>query len=308
MKTNPCSIGLSLLCLASGALPVAAAADLYTARSQALEGVGLARPLVAWVADQYALSGTPIKALDGPASGPVRQIKVVNGRIDITFGAGADPAIAGKALSLTPYETRDQHVIWRCGNLPEPPYLQPLGTYSGATVAEYSTSSVDNEAASAACAAVAGFIDSTLYRGDILRQWVAEGLKVAELAQRYVAENALSYASMATLSAEFNAWNGGFGLTTPHAFMQMGNANDGEITIYFNDANGSSLGTLVLTPSVVASPGNFVLASPAIAAGLQGLPLAWACASQTSAYAASHGLTNNTIGSLDPQYAPPECR
>lgn len=308
MKTNLCSIGLSLLCLASGAPPAAEAADLYTARVQALQGVGLARPLVAWVADQYALSGTPIKALDGPASGPVQQIKVVNGRIDITFGAGTDPAIAGKVLSLTPYETRDQHVIWRCGNLPEPPYLQPLGTYSGATVAEYAASSVDNEAAAAACAAVAGFIDSTLYRGDILRQWVAEGLKVAELAQRYVAENALTYASMTALSTEFNAWNGGFGLTTPHAFMQMGTANDGEITISFNDANGSSLGTLVLTPNVVVGPNTYVSISAAIGAGSQGWPLAWACASQASAYAASQGLANINVGSLDPQYAPPECR
>jgi hypothetical protein len=309
MKTNPCLTGPSLfLCLASAALSTAHAADLYAARAQALQGVGLARSLVALVSDEYALSGKPLKALDGMASGPVGQIKVVNGRIDITFGPQADPALANKTLSLTPYETQDQHVIWGCGNQPGPPGLQLLGAYSGGTATEYAESSVDNEAASAACAAVAGFIDSTLYRGDIIRQWVAEALKVAELAQRHVAENMATQNDLTRATTEFNAQNSGLGLTTPHAYIQLSPVNDGEIIITFNNLGGNLTGTLVLTPNSVTGANTFLLLPAAIGSGIAGFPLAWACASQTNAYAAAQTLSNTTIGSLDAQYAPPECR
>ncbi|HVY66043.1 MAG TPA: pilin [Gammaproteobacteria bacterium] len=62
----------------------------------------------------------------------VEDIDIVRGRVDIRFGGAADDAIAGRTLSLTPFETADQRIVWLCGNrLPEPG-LNPLGFAGGA--------------------------------------------------------------------------------------------------------------------------------------------------------------------------------
>lgn len=62
----------------------------------------------------------------------VESLKISNGRIDLRFGAGADPEIAGKTLSLTPFETADQEIVWVCGNESPGVGLKPLGFAGGA--------------------------------------------------------------------------------------------------------------------------------------------------------------------------------
>ena len=62
----------------------------------------------------------------------VDDVEVVRGRVDLRFGANADDAIAGRTLSLTPFETADQRVVWLCGNKLPGPGLQPLGFAGGA--------------------------------------------------------------------------------------------------------------------------------------------------------------------------------
>jgi type IV pilus assembly protein PilA len=75
----------------------------------------------------------------GCTSGPgsyVKQVAVVNGRIDITYGNGAHWAIQDKVLSLTPYEfdSGTGMLTWRCGNTPAPANAQPLAEYLPSTV------------------------------------------------------------------------------------------------------------------------------------------------------------------------------
>jgi ribosome modulation factor len=62
----------------------------------------------------------------------VDHVEVVRGRVDIRFGRNADDAIAGRTLSLTPFETADQRIVWLCGNKLPGPGLQPLGFAGGA--------------------------------------------------------------------------------------------------------------------------------------------------------------------------------
>jgi type IV pilus assembly protein PilA len=51
----------------------------------------------------------------------VTSVEIVNGRVDITFGGPlAHQDIIGTALSLTPYETAGNTVVWRCGNAVPP--------------------------------------------------------------------------------------------------------------------------------------------------------------------------------------------
>ncbi|MEO8464934.1 MAG: pilin [Gammaproteobacteria bacterium] len=62
----------------------------------------------------------------------VDNVDIVRGRVDIRFGGGADGTIAGRTLSMTPFETADQQVIWLCGNQLPGPGLEPLGFAGGA--------------------------------------------------------------------------------------------------------------------------------------------------------------------------------
>jgi Tfp pilus assembly protein PilE len=61
----------------------------------------------------------------------VDSLDIVDGRIDLRFGAAASLAIAGRTLSLTPYETATQQVVWVCGNRIPGLGLQPLGFANG---------------------------------------------------------------------------------------------------------------------------------------------------------------------------------
>ena len=62
----------------------------------------------------------------------VEDVEIAMGRIDMRFGHAADDAIAGRTLSLTPFETIDQRIVWVCGNHLPGPGLEPLGFSGGA--------------------------------------------------------------------------------------------------------------------------------------------------------------------------------
>lgn len=61
----------------------------------------------------------------------VDSIEVHHGRIDLRFGMNAHKAIAGKILSLTPFETVDREIVWVCGNQLPSVGLNPLGFATG---------------------------------------------------------------------------------------------------------------------------------------------------------------------------------
>jgi hypothetical protein len=73
----------------------------------------------------------PTRAQSEHASPFVESVTIVAGRIDVLYGAQADPSIAGRRISLTPYETADGSVVWLCGNATPGPGLKPLGFAGG---------------------------------------------------------------------------------------------------------------------------------------------------------------------------------
>ena len=97
----------------------------FTVRAQVAEGLSMAAGAKVPVADAYTNDG--IAPLDRPAAGLladplstggeyVRSVNIVRGRVDIVFGGpGAHQDIVGRTLSLTPYETAGNTIIWRCG-------------------------------------------------------------------------------------------------------------------------------------------------------------------------------------------------
>jgi type IV pilus assembly protein PilA len=119
----------------------------YTIRSQVTEGLNLAGAAKAAVAESFsntgqapqnrAAAGMTANATD-TAGKYVTQVLITNGSITITYGDQANAQLTGETLGLTPYETADLSVAWRCGNAAIPAGApNPLGTSGAGTTAGY---------------------------------------------------------------------------------------------------------------------------------------------------------------------------
>ncbi len=96
----------------------------YTIRSQVTEGLNLANPVKASVAESYATRGTVPRdrraaglppAAEATSGRFVEKVDVAGGAITVTYGKAANPRLRGKTLTLTPFATSGRDIIWRCG-------------------------------------------------------------------------------------------------------------------------------------------------------------------------------------------------
>lgn len=102
----------------------------YTVRAQVSEGLNMASGAKVPVVDAYTNSGTAPADRSAAGMSPnatdtsgnyVSAVAITNGRVDIRFGGPkAHQAIFGQTLSVTPYETTGNNVVWRCGNAVQP--------------------------------------------------------------------------------------------------------------------------------------------------------------------------------------------
>jgi len=124
----------------------------HVVRTEVTRVVEAAGPLEHHVVTAFHTLGVPPRdAVEAgiPADAPamlgshIEALTVVDGRIEITFGNGADPAIAGERLSLTPFETVAREVVWICGNKVPDLGLEPLGFAGGARQAVQVLTTVD---------------------------------------------------------------------------------------------------------------------------------------------------------------------
>jgi type IV pilus assembly protein PilA len=143
--------------LAAIAIP---AYQTYTVRAQVAEGLSMAAMRKVAVADSFVNHG--VAPLDRLAAGMtatptdtsgkyVQSVDVQRGVLVITFGGEANLAIAGLTITVTPYETADLSVAWRCGLANAPVGLNPMGTSSGGTAAVYIPPTVPLQYLPAAC-------------------------------------------------------------------------------------------------------------------------------------------------------------
>ncbi len=143
--------------LASMAIP---AYQNYVIRAQVSEGLTIAGALKARIATSFlsrgeapadrAAAGITGVATDS-AGKFVTQADVEDGVITVTYGFQASAQIAGLTFTMTPYETNNLGVVWRCGSAPRPAGLSPMGTAGGANVAVYSPPTVPGGYLPAAC-------------------------------------------------------------------------------------------------------------------------------------------------------------
>ena len=102
----------------------------YTNRAQVAEGLNMAAGAKVPIVDAYTNSGTAPADRTAAGMSPndtdtrgsyVSAVAITNGRIDVRFGGPrAHQAIFGQTLSVTPYETTGNNVVWRCGNAAQP--------------------------------------------------------------------------------------------------------------------------------------------------------------------------------------------
>jgi hypothetical protein len=110
----------------------------FTVRGQVTVGILGAAAIQQRVAMEFKRDGAPPLETAGlgaelaeAATEFVESVEIVHGRIDLRFGHSADEAIAGSILSLTPFETAEQDIVWVCGNRAPSVGLQPLGFMNG---------------------------------------------------------------------------------------------------------------------------------------------------------------------------------
>ena len=124
----------------------------YTIRAQVTEGMNLAAAAKAAVAEDFLNEGLPptnradagMSANGTDTTGKyVTSVDVANGVITVIYGAEANKQIATKTLTLTPYESTDLSVAWRCGTAGIPNGTQPMGTQAGTAVAYVAPTVID---------------------------------------------------------------------------------------------------------------------------------------------------------------------
>ncbi len=133
--------------------------DTYRVKHEVAEGITVASELIPAVTEffhrhgevptQRELTYPPGTALG--SSIVVGSVTVVDGRIDVLYGPLADRAIAGRQISLTPYETVDRHVVWICGNRAPGPGLEPLGFAGGGRTATQLSTTIEPRYLSQSC-------------------------------------------------------------------------------------------------------------------------------------------------------------
>ena len=94
----------------------------YTIRAQVTEGLSLASAIKTSVAESYADKGAwPVALvnlgiLNQPVGKYVTGITVGTGSITIAYGNQANSNISGSTLTMQPFLSANNDVIWKCGN------------------------------------------------------------------------------------------------------------------------------------------------------------------------------------------------
>lgn len=150
------------------------------------------------------------------------------------------------------------------------------------------------------------------YQDFQVRARISEGLQQASAAKKVVVEHLSLPQDLAIAIGLWNAQAGNAGATTKFV-RSVQIAGTGEITVTFdpNTIGGISAATntLVLTPYVHVGAGAPVQLANAMAA-LQTGPIDWGCASQFNSVSSGAGrqMPALNLGTLDPRFAPSECR
>lgn len=143
--------------LASIAIP---AYQRYTIRAQVSEGLNLMDAMKTKVVEAFYNSGAAPadRVAIGLGSDPadtqgnyVIAVDIEDGVITATYGNQSSATVRNLTVSLTPYETANFGVVWRCGHAPAPAGLVEMGTANGVNPAIFKPSTVPPQFLMQAC-------------------------------------------------------------------------------------------------------------------------------------------------------------
>jgi len=136
----------------------------YTIRAQVTEAISMATSAKAPIVDAYQNNGeAPANRLEAGMSpnaddtqgNYVKEVDIEDGRLRIAFGNNANADLLTSTLYITPYETPQGAVVWRCGNQPQPNGsggpLAPMGAAGGGNTASYAATTVDDRYLPSTC-------------------------------------------------------------------------------------------------------------------------------------------------------------
>jgi type IV pilus assembly protein PilA len=118
----------------------------YTIRAQVTEGMNLAAPSKASVADVFANRGAfPADNTEAGVGAPaditgkyVETVEIIDGVINITYGKQANTNIAGDTVILTPGTSANGDVVWICGDHDTPANVTtPVAPVAGTVDQKY---------------------------------------------------------------------------------------------------------------------------------------------------------------------------
>src|SRR5690606_7471728 len=127
---------------------------------QVAEGLNMAAHAKAPITDAFLNTGEApadraaagMSALPEDTQGKyVQSVDVQDGVVIVTFGNEVNRIIDGLTLTLTPYETANLTVVWRCGNAAQPANTQEMGTAGNGNAATYIAPTVPNNYLPASC-------------------------------------------------------------------------------------------------------------------------------------------------------------
>ncbi|MGI9292044.1 MAG: pilin [Gammaproteobacteria bacterium] len=123
----------------------------YTVRAQVAEGLSLVGPAKTSIVNSYLENGeAPAdRSTAGMSNNAtdtfgkyVLSVDIQDGRLEITYGHEAHSIIANSTLALTPYESRDGSVVWRCGFADEPTGSNTMGSGGNGLASTYESGDV----------------------------------------------------------------------------------------------------------------------------------------------------------------------
>ncbi len=132
----------------------------YTVRAQVTEALNMAGNAKVPITDAFLQRGEApanraqagFSALPADTQGKyVSSVDVSNGTVIVTMGNEANVSVAGETVTLTPYQTVDGSVIWRCAYAGPPAGSQLMGTGLGGNVAVYIAPTVPSQYLPDAC-------------------------------------------------------------------------------------------------------------------------------------------------------------
>jgi len=143
--------------LASIAIP---AYQNYTIRAQVSEGISLAAQAKQPIIDSFYDRGAPPANRAAAGMTPnstdtqgkyVESVAITDGAVTVTFGMDSNALIASETLTVTPYESLDLGIVWRCGFAPVPAGLALMGTANGVTTPVHVDPTIDPEYLPSSC-------------------------------------------------------------------------------------------------------------------------------------------------------------